>query len=237
MEQSGLKRTVIRKNRVKIHRMRITTILFLLLPLVSIAAEKPPALQLPNDAKPTEYGVQLTIDPQKDNFSGVISINLEIAKQISTLWLNATEIKIEKVELSDKGKTKTGTVLPVKDEDFVGLSFADPITPGAAKLTITYTGIISSKDNDGVFKMKDGDSWYVYTQFEPDDARRAFPCFDEPAYKVPWQIELHVPIDAIALANTPQEFEKTDGANKVVRFAKSHPLPSYLVAFAVGPFE
>lgn len=202
-----------------------------------MAAEKPPSLRLPNDAKPTEYTVQLTIDPQKDSFSGIITIDLEIAKQISTLWLNATDIQIQKAELTEKEKTKAATVLPIENEGFVGLSFAQPIGPGASKLTITYTGVISGKDNDGIFKMKDGDSWYVYTQFEAEDARRAFPCFDEPAYKVPWQIELTVPKDAIALTNTPQESEKIEGTNKIVRFAKSHPLPSYLVAFAVGPFE
>lgn len=202
-----------------------------------MAAEKPPSLRLPNDAKPTEYSVQLTIDPLKNNFSGVISIDLQIAKQISTLWLNATQIQIQKAELSGTGKPLTGSVLPIKDEDFIGISFPEPVNPGTTKLQISYTGIISDKDNDGVFKMKDGDSWYVYTQFEPDDARRAFPCFDEPGYKVPWTIELRVPKDVIALTNTPQESEKIEGANKVVRFAKSHPLPSYLVAFAVGPFE
>lgn len=219
--------------------MRILTIFFLLLlfAINCIAAEKPPTLRLPDDPKPTEYAVQLTIDPAKTNFSGTINIDLQITKQISTLWLNATEIKIQKAVMSANGKSINGSALPVKDEDFIGISFAEPIAPGTTKLQITYTGVISDKDNDGVFKMKDGDSWYVYTQFEPDDARRAFPCFDEPAYKVPWQIELTVPKDAIALTNTPQESEKIDGTNKIVRFAKSHPLPSYLVAFAVGPFE
>jgi alanyl aminopeptidase len=219
--------------------MRTVKILLLvfLIPLVLIAGEQAPKLRLPNDAKPTEYAVQLTIDPQKNDFSGIVTIDLEIAKQISTLWLNATEIQIQKVELTEKSKTQTGSVLPIKDEEFVGLSFTQPIGPGTAKLTITYTGVISDKDNDGIFKMKDGDSWYVYTQFEADTARRAFPCFDEPAYKVPWLIELHVPKDAIALTNSPQESEKVEGATKVVRFVKSHPLPSYLVAFAVGSFE
>lgn len=217
------------------HTVKIL-LLLLLIPLF-LMAEQPPKLRLPNDAKPTEYAVQLTIDPQKNNFVGSITVDLQIAKQISTLWLNATEIQIQKAEISENGNAKSGSVLPVKDEDFVGISFAEPIGLGSAKLQITYTGVISDKDNDGIFKMKDGDSWYVFTQFEPDDARRAFPCFDEPGYKVPWSIELHVPKDTIALANTPQESEKIDGANKIVRFAKSHPLPSYLVAFAVGPFE
>jgi alanyl aminopeptidase len=97
--------------------MRTAKILLLvfLIPLVLMAAEEAPKLRLPNDAKPTEYAVQLTIDPQKNNFSGIITINLEIAKQISTLWLNSTEIQIQKVELTEKDKTQFGSVLPIKE--------------------------------------------------------------------------------------------------------------------------
>ena len=86
--------------------------------------------------------------------------------------------------------------------------------------------------------MKEGDQWYVYSQFEPTDARRAFPCFDEPRFKVPWQLTLHVPKDDVALANSPElsETDEPDGM-KAVKFKESKPLPSYLVALAVGTFD
>jgi alanyl aminopeptidase len=86
--------------------------------------------------------------------------------------------------------------------------------------------------------MKDGDRWYVYSQFEAIWARRAFPCFDEPSYKVPWQLTLRVKQDQVALSNAPivSETDSGDGM-KVVKFAETKPLPSYLVAIAVGDLE
>lgn len=74
------------------------------------------------------------------------------------------------------------------------------------------------------------------TQFEPTFARQAFPCFDEPGFKAPWQLTLRVPRDATPVSNTPvvSETAAADGM-KAVQFAVTQPLPSYLVAFAVGP--
>jgi alanyl aminopeptidase len=78
----------------------------------------------------------------------------------------------------------------------------------------------------------------VYSQFEPTDARRAFPCFDEPRFKTPWQLTLHVKQDQLAASNTPIESQtKESGGMKRVTFAATRPLPSYLVALVVGPFD
>ena len=90
----------------------------------------------------------------------------------------------------------------------------------------------------GLFRKKDGDDWYVFSQFEPTEARRAFPCFDEPAYKVPWQLTIHAPKGNSVVSNTPivSEADGEDGFRDV-RFAETKPLPSYLVALGVGPFD
>ncbi len=69
--------------------------------------------------------------------------------------------------------------------------------------TSTTKAEISRKDKAGIFQVKDGDHWYIYSQFEEISARRAFPCFDEPAYKVPWQVTLNVPSNDGAFSNTP----------------------------------
>ena len=70
-------------------------------------------------------------------------------------------------------------------------------------LHVDYQGKISRNSSAGIFQLKEDREWYVYSQFEPTDARRAFPCFDEPSFKVPWQMTLHVPKDDLALSNTP----------------------------------
>src|SRR5439155_27372925 len=96
---------------------------------------------------------------------------------------------------------------------------------------------LSPTEIDGASKQREGGDWYVYTHFEPIAARRVFPCFDEPSFKVPWQLTLKVKQGDIALSNTPAESidEGKDGFT-TVRFEETPPLPSYLVAFAVGPF-
>src|SRR5262249_21694389 len=102
---------------------------------------------------------------------------------------------------------------------------------------IDYAGDVSSKNEDGIFREKEGDQWYAFTQFEAVDARRAFPCFDEPSFKVSWKVRLKVRRDDMALGNTPAVSEKIEGDYKVVQFAETKPIPAYLVAFGVGPFE
>jgi hypothetical protein len=90
----------------------------------------------------------------------------------------------------------------------------------------------------GIFALQDSGAWYTMTQFEALSARRAFPCFDEPGFKTPWQVTLRVPHGLVALSNTRVE-SQSEGADgfTTVRFARTRPLPSYLVAFAVGPWE
>ena len=122
--------------------------------------------------------------------------------------------------------------------DFIGLHLAQKIPAGRASIIIDYQAAFERADPDGVFRVRDGDNWYVYTQFEPVSARRAFPCFDEPRWKTSWSLELTVPGGDRVVANSPVATQETLSATqKRVRFMPTQPLPSYLVAFAVGPFD
>jgi alanyl aminopeptidase len=90
----------------------------------------------------------------------------------------------------------------------------------------------------GAYRRKSGDDWYVFTSFTAIDARRAFPCFDEPAYKAPWDVVMHVKRDQVPVANAPEisTTDEPDGMKRVA-FKTTQPLPSEIVAFAVGPFD
>ena len=123
-------------------------------------------------------------------------------------------------------------------KDVIGIAPAKSIPAGPARLHIEYPGHISTNSSAGIFQLDEGGNSYLYTQFEPTDARRAFPCFDEPSFKSPWQISLRVPASMMAFSNTAEvsSTPQPDGM-KLVRFAETRPLPSYLVAFATGPFE
>src|SRR5262249_24117037 len=115
--------------------------------------------------------------------------------------------------------------------------WTSPVGPGPAELHVRYHGPVSKREDRGLFRQQEGADWYLISQFESHYARRAFPCFDEPSFKVPWQLTLEVPKQERAFANTKVASEREEGAFKVITFEPTKPLPSYLVAFGVGPFE
>jgi len=206
--------------------------------LLAQEAPAPPKLRLPADvASPERYRAELTVVPDQDTFNGTIEIDLRFAKPTTLLWLNAEKLTIKEASLRI-GREKLAAVVLAAPQDFAGFVFPHPVGPGGATLRISYDGIIDRKGSAGIFQVKYGERWYVFTQFESTDARRAFPCFDEPGYKTPWQLTLHVPKDKVAISNTPSTSE-TDSAGgmKTLTFAETRPLPSYLVALSVGDLE
>lgn len=198
----------------------------------------PPKLRLPaNLVTPVRYRVELTVIPDQDTFTGTVEIDLRFAKSTPLLWLNAENLTIKEAILK-AGTEKRDARVITEPKDYVGFVFEHPVGPGEATLRVAYQGEINRKDRRGIFQVKDGDQWYVYSQFEETSARQAFPCLDEPGYKVPWQLTLHVKKDQVALSNTPiaSETDTGDGM-KIVKFVETRSLPSYLVALSVGHLD
>ena len=215
---------------------------FLTIVFAGLAAEgqeppRPPSLRLPAGARPLSYTVALEIVPSRESFSGSVDIAIHLEKPTALLWLNGKELAIERAFASSDGRTLAVHIV-AGGEEFVGFAFDSDIGPGNLVLSISYRGKFAQKSSTGLFRQKDGDNWYVFSMFEATDARRAFPCFDEPSYKVPWELTLRVPGEVSAVSNTPiaSETPVADGM-KTVRFGRTPPLPSYLVAFGVGPFD
>jgi alanyl aminopeptidase len=163
----------------------------------------PPALRLPSGAKPVRQSVALTIVPSQPDFSGVTEIELELEAATSFLWLNGRELQVKEASLSLGGAVTTAKA-QAAGEDFLGFAFERPVGPGRATLRVAYAGAMSRKDTEGLFAQQEGGDWYVFTQFESTAARRAFPCFDEPSYKIPWKVTLKVPPELAALSNSPE---------------------------------
>jgi alanyl aminopeptidase len=204
--------------------------------LMAVADQQPPKLRLPDVAAPTSYKAALTLDPAKDTFEGSIQIKLEIKQPVDLLWLNGTKLNLSSVVLKIGGKTLKAS--PVEgNDDFVGLKFDAPVPTGNGELDIQYSGAVRTKDSSGVFRMLDNGTQYLYTQFESTDARDVFPCFDEPSYKVPWQLTLTVPSSDTAISNTSIAKQEQKGSQTTYFFHETKPLPSYLIAFGVGPFD
>ncbi len=201
----------------------------------STSAAEPPTFRLPSTARPLRYEVTLKIVPGEAKAPGDIAIDVELDRPHAVLWLNADALNVTGAS-ADVPETRV-SVLSGR-EQFVGLAFDPPLATGTHRLTLTFEAEQSRNSTRGIFALEDNGAWYAMTQFEATSARRAFPCFDEPGYKTPWQLTLRVPRELAALSNTPVLSETSgDDGLKTVRFAATRPLSSYLVAFAVGPWE
>jgi alanyl aminopeptidase len=198
----------------------------------------PDGIRLPAGARPLSYRVALDADPAKPTFRGTVTIEVELTAPQHPLWLNAETLTIDAARLRrDGGAAQPLTVVP-GPLGVIGLVAAAPIAAGKVTLELEFAGVQEEKSTSGVLRREANGEHYLLTQFESLGARRAFPCFDEPGFKVPWTFELTVPAGLVAAANAPIEHEETlaDG-RRHVRFAVTPPLPSYLIAFAVGPFD
>jgi cytosol alanyl aminopeptidase len=193
----------------------------------------PPALRLPAGVRPARYDVDLFIDPEAGSFHGEVGIDLRVDAPTRVIWLHGKDLSGLSARVGDR-EAEVHAVEP----GFLAVVTAEPVAAGAARLSLRFAGTLDSTRAQGLYRVAEPDGkQYAYTFFEPIDARRAFPCFDEPSFKVPWKLTLRTPDPGIAVANAPLAAERKDGTTRIFEFAETPPLPSYLVAFVVGPFE
>jgi alanyl aminopeptidase len=205
--------------------------------ILTAADPPPPQFLLPDVAQPNRYAIDLTIVPTNSTFHGAATIDVELRQSLSFLWLNGKDLTVESAILR-AGNSSFPAKSVTAGGEFLGFALPHAVGPGPAQLEIRYRGKLNEKSTLGVFRKRSAEDWYVFTTFTPIEARRAFPCFDEPRYKTPWELTLHVKREQVALSNTRAVSEREEpGGMKQVAFAPTVPLPSYLVAFAVGPFE
>jgi alanyl aminopeptidase len=194
----------------------------------------PPKLRLPDTVAPRRQAVTLNLVPTREHFDGSTQIDVDVRAETTVIWLHARDLKIHRVEV----RPPVAVLTPMVSDEWLALVSDRAILPGQLTLDLDFSGTLPSREGSGAYRQEEQGQWYVFTQFEATDARRAFPCFDEPSFKIPWQIALDVPVGAAAFANTPMLSErKVAPDTKHVVFAPTRPLPSYLVAFAVGPLE
>jgi alanyl aminopeptidase len=201
------------------------------------AVPTPPALRLPTTVRPTSNVVDLTIDPATEDFTGSITSAIVIDQPTQVIWLNGDEIAIATATVTIGGVTHSAVVTEPK-KLYLALSFPKPLPAGTGTLAITYRGKMHRSDGDGIYTAQENGDWYAYTQFESTDARQAFPTFDEPSFKSTWKLTLHTKQPLAALSNTPIVAERPEANGmKAVEFAETKPLPAYLVAFTIGPYD
>ncbi|MFW6057790.1 MAG: M1 family metallopeptidase, partial [Persicimonas sp.] len=191
--------------------------------------------RLAEEVVPTRYRLALDLDPTRDTFSGTTSIQVELAEEAGRIDLHAKDLEIDRV-WANVGKAKIDASIVEGTNGGITVVLDSPIGPGEATLEFEYQAPLDETPH-GLYRVEEGGKWYAFTQFEPLSAREAFPSFDEPRFKTPFQVSIEVPAgDQKAFANTlPKNIAEEDGTTYV--YEETEPLPTYLVAFAVGPLE
>ena len=198
------------------------------------------AVVLPETARPSKYRIKLQPDLKNFTFDGEQSVDLLILEATSTIVLNSIDLEISNTTLHANGTTLTSKSVTIdKDAETATLEFGETIQPGDARLEMVFTGGLNDKLMGfyrSEYTSQDGETRYLATtQFEPTDARRAFPCWDEPAKKATFEVTLVFSDEYQAVSNTPVVEEAVPGPGlKSVRFAETPIMSTYLLVFIVG---
>ena len=209
---------------------RLAPALALLLPVVARADVAPG--RLPAGVRPVFQSIRLNLDPAASEYTGVVNVELEAAAAVSTFAFHAEGMKVVSVSLKSAG----GPAVSFTHESgpvTTTVRAVPPLEPGRYALEVVFSNDYRT-DGLGLYKVVSAATPYLFTQLEADEARTAFPCWDEPSFKFPYQMTVTLPEAQTAVSNTPVESDTVAAGRRTIVFKKTPPLPSYLLAVAAG---
>jgi aminopeptidase N len=218
----------------------------LLIMSAGVASEKPFSFKetpgkLPKEVVPTDYSVRIVPDIDKLTFAGTETVKLNVRSPVRQLVLNALELKIEAASIDGK-QLPTSAIKANNAGELLVLTAPSELSAGEHTLTLRFTGKINQQ-GQGLFYMRYQEQGsgarkiMLGTQFEPTDARRFFPCWDEPIFRARFQLTVVVPEHWLAVSNMPIEREEKIAGGREVRFAATPPMSSYLNVFVAGELD
>lgn len=199
-------------------------------------------VRLSKFVKPERYRLFIRPDLEGFTFSGEETIFLSLGQATRQITLHSKELKIESAEFLHENKDIwAGKISYDKKSETATFTFPKTLAKGKGQLKLVFKGILNDKMR-GFYRSryihKGKERHMATTQFEATDARRAFPCFDEPAQKAIFDVTLMVPKDLTAISNTIEsEITEHESGYKVVKFKPTPKMSTYLLAFIVGDFE
>ena len=197
----------------------------------------PKSIRLSKNVLPQVYNIQLRPDLENFTFEGIETIHISILQKTRTIILHSKELEIETAHMSDMW----GKVSYNEKKETAIFSFPKFIPIGKNQLTIVFKGILNDKMRGfyrSRYMVRNKEYHMATTQFEATDARRAFPCFDEPAHKAVFRVSLIVPKGKTAISNTlPVSVFEHEAGYDIVKFFPTPKMSTYLLAFIVGDFE
>ncbi len=194
--------------------------------------------RLPTDVRPRDYAVHVEVDPTAGpRFTGEVAIRLALERARRSVELHAADLRVTKPRLQANGVSRRGRIETDAEHERLIVHFERPVPAGEATLRLAFAGRLRS-DLRGLYAASSGERRYAFTQLEAADARRFFPCFDEPSMKARFRFAVTTAAGHAVLSNAPvARRERHAGKRQTVHFQATPPLSTYLVALAVGELE
>ena len=192
--------------------------------------------RLSPDIQPKVYDLHVTVDPDSEEFSGSVRISVAIGKKIDQITLHAIDLALGEITVAGQALDASAAVLDAKRET-VTLALPKSLKPGTSEISFKYTGKLNHQMR-GLYqsRAKHGgkDENYLFTQFEATDARRMFPCFDEPGFKAEFDLTVTAPERFTVISNMPAAKKSKTAGLQTVRFTRTPKMSTYLLALAVA---
>lgn len=194
--------------------------------------------RLSTDVRPGHVDVAVTVDPARSSaFRGEVGIELQLNGRRRAIELHCADLKVGRARLHLGDRVLRGECELHPERETVRVRFEELIPEGSARLELGFSGRLR-KDLCGLYQAQVGDRKYAFTQLEAADARKFFPCFDEPAMKARFQLTVTTGEANTVVSNSPEAHTQHNGdGSKTVSFERTPLLSSYLVALAVGELE
>jgi alanyl aminopeptidase len=194
--------------------------------------------RLTDAAIPLRYDLHFDLDPKALTYAGEVRIAVRLAEATRRIDLHASKMEILDASFHPAGSSHVVAAhVEYGRATGIAVHLAEDVL-GEGTLRLTYRAGLEEAP-ESLYRVRQGDEWYVFSQFQPQMAREAFPCFDEPRFKTPFAVTVTAPVGVTVVGNSPSlrtEVGHAEG-RQTVTFADTAPIPTYLVALAVGPFE
>lgn len=196
---------------------------------------KETAYRLSTFIEPSFQQITLKVDPDSPTFSGKTTITIDVTKATDTIGFYQKNLNIQQAYLTNSD-IRIPLAVSSNAYDIQHGKASQSIAANRYTLHIVFDGNFNTT-SDGMYLSKFEGLNYIFTQFEDMYARRAFPSFDEPGFKIPYQMTVISPEKHTVLSNTLVKKRTIKDGWQTVEFNKTKPMPSYLVALAVGELD
>ncbi len=193
-------------------------------------AKKKDDLRLSKDIIPVRYDLTLWASPHGDHFRGKVIIDIKINERTNEIRFHGQDLDVASVLLKSEDKNYDGVFKNVNNYGVAVVSFEQTLNAGNYQLEINYEGHFQ-EDLQGLYRVKEGGEFYIFSQLEPLSARKMLPCFDDPQFKTPFKLSVITDSQLAVITNAGLLSSSRQGQNTLHVFHETRPISTYLLAF------